>query len=146
MWEILEYGKLPYHTLKNNEVMDQVPNGLRLGKPSSCPTDLWEIVLPIWNQKPKERPSFSQLVKKLNKIKRLHDDSKKVDGSVPKEEGEPPYQILSEYKKIDQLGGEYDKTPDSTIDGSNQYDKTPELTSDEPVGEFVNYQKTPKDV
>src|SRR5690606_17630169 len=114
-----------------------------------CPTDLWEITLPIWNEKSKERPSFSQLVKKLNKVKRLHDNSKKIDKSIPKEgEEESPYQTKSEYNETFDLTingpnqtetEDYERTPGLTINRLNQireYEKTPGLANDEPTDQF----------
>lgn len=117
MWEILEFGTIPYRTLSNNQVLEQVSNGLRLEQPRNCPDDLWNLILLTWSENAKERPSFPELTKNLIEIKKNY---------------------RKELKKIEQGRGQenstYSKTP---VDESLSYSKTPV--------ESHPYSKTPKD-
>jgi serine/threonine protein kinase len=50
MWEIFEYGAKPYAWLSNEEVVEKVQSGTRLGKPSNCSDEVFEIMTQCWDQ------------------------------------------------------------------------------------------------
>ena len=90
-YKILERGKQPYleyvlffkwinnynYRLTNNEVIEQVPKGLRPSKPSQCPSNfilyfwinlldqIWELMQQCWDQDENKRPSFTEILSKL---------------------------------------------------------------------------------
>eukprot|EP00039_Didymoeca_costata_P032338 m.37383 g.37383 ORF g.37383 m.37383 type:complete len:1282 (+) comp9309_c0_seq1:436-4281(+) len=62
MWEITSYGGLPYPNVKNVDVQDAITKqGIRLEQPRTCHIGLFELLTTCWMEKPKDRPSFSQL-------------------------------------------------------------------------------------
>ncbi|PRP82404.1 hypothetical protein PROFUN_10180 [Planoprotostelium fungivorum] len=58
VWEIFTGAMVPYQTLTNKEVSEQVPNGIRLDQPESCPPAMWDLVIDCWNKSPTKRPTF----------------------------------------------------------------------------------------
>eukprot|EP01114_Cavostelium_apophysatum_P023761 TRINITY_DN9057_c0_g1_i1.p1 TRINITY_DN9057_c0_g1~~TRINITY_DN9057_c0_g1_i1.p1 ORF type:complete len:485 (-),score=84.33 TRINITY_DN9057_c0_g1_i1:108-1562(-) len=67
MYEILQFGKLPYVWLSNREVAELVPRGERLPQPPTeeCPQQLWDIIWSCFAQEPADRPTFAQLASSL---------------------------------------------------------------------------------
>jgi len=63
--EIVTYGRTPYPSMSNQEVLQQVSNGYRMPKPNNCPDRLYEIMLNCWKQNPDDRPTFEALKYKL---------------------------------------------------------------------------------
>ena len=55
MWEVWTYGQIPY------EVID----GERPAAPASCPAVVYTIMQECWKKEEEERPSFSELQRKL---------------------------------------------------------------------------------
>ncbi|PRP85757.1 hypothetical protein PROFUN_06351 [Planoprotostelium fungivorum] len=66
VWEIFTGALVPYRSLTNREVSEQVPNGLRLEEPESCPPAMWEIVTDCWAATPTSRPSFDVIRNRFN--------------------------------------------------------------------------------
>ena len=65
MWEIWTYGEVPYGTITEDpQVGSKVLDGERLPVPPSCPPQVYSIMQECWQEK-NERPSFSDLQKKL---------------------------------------------------------------------------------
>lgn len=59
VWEIFEFGKIPYSEMNNNEVTQKVSNeGYRLPRPELCPPSLYEFILTFWDSDPEKRPDF----------------------------------------------------------------------------------------
>jgi focal adhesion kinase 1 len=65
MWEILSYGAKPYQGVKNVDVVRLIEEKKVLEKPSTCPNELYAILLNCWEYDSADRPSFSQLKEKL---------------------------------------------------------------------------------
>jgi len=63
MWEVVTLGSVPYPGLQPSEVMKKVNAGYRLEKPEHCKRELYNIMVKCWEKEPKERPSFSDLVR-----------------------------------------------------------------------------------
>jgi len=63
MWEIITLGSTPYPGMSGSEVMKRVKEGIRLEKPDHCDREIFNIMYYCWDEEPKERPSFTQLVK-----------------------------------------------------------------------------------
>lgn len=64
--EIVTYGRTPYPSMSNQEVLQQVLHSYRMPQPSGCPNRLYEIMLNCWKKEPEERPTFETLKYKLD--------------------------------------------------------------------------------
>ncbi|CAG7721891.1 unnamed protein product [Allacma fusca] len=63
MWEILSKGRTPYSgTVWTPDFADQVQAGLRLTKPAVAPDNVYNFMLTCWENKPQNRPSFTECV------------------------------------------------------------------------------------
>ncbi|XP_006815314.1 tyrosine kinase receptor Cad96Ca-like [Saccoglossus kowalevskii] len=58
LWEIVTLGSTPYHHMSNIEVIDKVPVGYRMPKPTHCETTIYNLMLKCWQDVPASRPSF----------------------------------------------------------------------------------------
>lgn len=65
MWELFSDGKIPYPSLSNKQVVEEVLSGFRLSKPDKCPESMWNIVMKCWEKNPKDRPNFDEIVKMI---------------------------------------------------------------------------------
>jgi len=68
MWEIATLGSTPYPGMSGSEVMKKVKEGFRLDKPEHCDREIYNMMFYCWDKDPDERPSFSALVKDLEKL------------------------------------------------------------------------------
>ncbi|XP_015252314.1 PREDICTED: tyrosine-protein kinase HCK-like [Cyprinodon variegatus] len=59
--EIISYGRTPYPGMTNPEVIRSLEKGYRMQRLDSCPTELYEIMLECWKNKPEDRPTFDYL-------------------------------------------------------------------------------------
>jgi serine/threonine protein kinase len=67
MWEIVTLGSTPYRHLKTDQIIQAVArNGERPERPEYCHELLYDIMSSCWSADPAQRPSFSQLVGKLD--------------------------------------------------------------------------------
>lgn len=71
MWEVCSYGERPYGDWTNARVTEEVNAGFRLPCPMETPVRLHELMLYCWNADRRQRPTFGQLVTKLEAI--LHE-------------------------------------------------------------------------
>ncbi|CAH3115208.1 unnamed protein product, partial [Porites lobata] len=67
MWEIATLGGSPYPLLNNAEVMSLLRTGHRLEKPDLCSDNFYGFMMECWKQNPDERPSFQELVERLER-------------------------------------------------------------------------------
>ncbi|KAI5102476.1 protein-tyrosine kinase 2-beta isoform X1, partial [Silurus meridionalis] len=74
MWEIMSRGQQPFFWLENKDVIMQLEQGMRLPKPELCPPALYSLMTCCWTYDPKERPSFTQLVCKLNDVYKMEQE------------------------------------------------------------------------
>jgi len=68
MWEIVTLGSTPYPGMSGSEVMKKVKEGTRLEKPEHCDREMYNQMYYCWDSDPKERPSFTQLVKEFESL------------------------------------------------------------------------------
>ncbi|RZF38977.1 hypothetical protein LSTR_LSTR003720 [Laodelphax striatellus] len=68
LWEIVTLGGNPYPSVPTSQIFRLLKQGYRMEQPSSCGKELYDIMLACWNTKPKERPTFSQLVQKIDEL------------------------------------------------------------------------------
>uniref|UniRef100_A0A1L8DJG6 Protein kinase domain-containing protein n=1 Tax=Nyssomyia neivai TaxID=330878 RepID=A0A1L8DJG6_9DIPT len=65
LWEIGTLGGFPYPTIGNHELLTYLKSGNRLQRPDNCTNELYQIMLDCWQDCPEDRPSFNDLVTKL---------------------------------------------------------------------------------
>lgn len=68
IWEIVTLGSTPYPGISAATVMKKVRDGYRLDKPEHCRRELYNIMYYCWDEDPKERPSFDELVDRLEHL------------------------------------------------------------------------------
>lgn len=68
LYEIITYGKVPYPSMSNTEVLTQVEHGYRMPAPPGCPPALYEIMYQCWHKDPQKRHTFETLKWKLNEF------------------------------------------------------------------------------
>ncbi len=61
LWELFEYGTIPYPELGNADVMKYVLAGNRLSKPAICSDAMWELIMNCWATEPVDRPSTQDI-------------------------------------------------------------------------------------
>ena len=62
MWQVFENGELPYSDISNlNELLEAIRKGLRLKQPSSCPSDIFNLMNKSWYWVPEKRPSLRNI-------------------------------------------------------------------------------------
>jgi len=59
-WEILSCGVKPFQGVKNNDVILQIENGIRLECPKKCPLSLFKIMKQCWKYQAHLRPTAAQ--------------------------------------------------------------------------------------
>ncbi|KAM9465702.1 protein-tyrosine kinase 2-beta isoform 2-T4 [Clarias gariepinus] len=74
VWEIMSWGQQPFFWLENKDVIIQLEQGMRLPKPELCPPALYSLMTCCWTYDPKERPSFTELVCKLNDVHKMEQE------------------------------------------------------------------------
>ncbi|XP_073253399.1 proto-oncogene tyrosine-protein kinase receptor Ret-like [Porites lutea] len=72
MWEIATLGGSPYPLLNNAEVMNLLRTGHRMEKPDLCSDNFYAFMMECWKQNPDERPSFQELVERLERTMTEH--------------------------------------------------------------------------
>ncbi|KAL9972466.1 hypothetical protein ACROYT_G018772 [Oculina patagonica] len=68
MWEIGTVGGTPYPLLGNAELMRRLKTGYRMEKPDMCPDNFYAMMLDCWKQDRDERPSFQELLERLEQL------------------------------------------------------------------------------
>ncbi|CAL9703530.1 unnamed protein product [Knipowitschia caucasica] len=59
--EIISFGRTPYPGMTNPEVIRALEKGYRMQRLDSCPSELYEIMMECWKNKPEDRPTFDYL-------------------------------------------------------------------------------------
>uniref|UniRef100_A0A3B4B9U6 Tyrosine-protein kinase n=1 Tax=Periophthalmus magnuspinnatus TaxID=409849 RepID=A0A3B4B9U6_9GOBI len=64
LYEIITYGKMPYPGKYNTDIvtaLSLIQRGYRMPQPVNCPSELYNIMLSCWKDKPQDRPTFDYL-------------------------------------------------------------------------------------
>ncbi|XP_066556044.1 tyrosine-protein kinase SRK2 isoform X1 [Amia ocellicauda] len=61
LYEIMTFGKMPYPTLTNYQVIQKLSSGYRMPCPPLCPPVLYEIMFDCWKDIDSDRPTFETL-------------------------------------------------------------------------------------
>lgn len=68
LWEMTTLGGVPYPLLTNTELYKLLKTGYRMERPDMCCDEVNELMTECWREDPSTRPSFSQLIEKLEVI------------------------------------------------------------------------------
>lgn len=68
LWELMTRGVTPYPEVDNWDIVNFLKQGRRMQQPSYCPDELYDIMLQCWQDDPKRRPSFAQLVTDVSNV------------------------------------------------------------------------------
>uniref|UniRef100_A0A914PC94 Protein kinase domain-containing protein n=1 Tax=Panagrolaimus davidi TaxID=227884 RepID=A0A914PC94_9BILA len=60
-FEIFSFGKIPYFTLSNDEMVEFLQAGNRLEKPNGAPDAIYELMLVCWKEDPADRLKFEDI-------------------------------------------------------------------------------------
>lgn len=63
-----EHWKEPYEELAFSQIAIEVVGGLRPTIPPSCSKELETLITACWNQDPEVRPSFDEIVERLESL------------------------------------------------------------------------------
>ncbi len=69
LYEMFTQGTKPYENLDNIQVQMEVVRGYRLPQPADCPDSLYRLMLMCWDQEPRRRPEFPQIMECLTQFK-----------------------------------------------------------------------------
>lgn len=65
LWEIFSLGDSPYPGLRSREVKERVNDGYRMKRPEFANDFYYKLMMQCWQGKPKQRPTFKELMKKI---------------------------------------------------------------------------------
>ncbi|XP_039607338.1 tyrosine-protein kinase Tec isoform X2 [Polypterus senegalus] len=68
MWEVFTEGKMPFESNPNHEVVQLISQGHRLYRPKQAPANIYEIMMKCWQEKPEERPAFSEICHMISEV------------------------------------------------------------------------------
>lgn len=68
LWEIVTFGGSPYPSIPNNGLFQLLQRGYRMEKPANCSEELYQVMRQCWREKPSERPTFTDLKKRLDDL------------------------------------------------------------------------------
>lgn len=68
LWEISTLGGTPYPGTKNSELRSLLETGYRLERPQSCSEELYLLMLNCWEEDPRKRPTFDQMMASLEEL------------------------------------------------------------------------------
>ncbi|KAL6118295.1 tec [Pungitius sinensis] len=66
MWEVFTEGRMPFEQNQNHEVVTMVTKGQRLYRPKMAPAAIYDIMQLTWQERPDDRPPFSQLCRMIS--------------------------------------------------------------------------------
>ncbi|KAL4222001.1 hypothetical protein ACF0H5_018047 [Mactra antiquata] len=65
LWEMATLAEQPYQGLSNEEVMTYVLSGRIIDSPEGCPIRLYDLMVKCWRFRPKQRPTFKEIIELL---------------------------------------------------------------------------------
>ncbi|KAM7430317.1 hypothetical protein ABFA07_018944 [Porites harrisoni] len=68
LWEMATLGGVPYPTLTNTELYRLLSSGYRMEKPDMSSDEVYQLMTECWKEDPRARPSFYQMIEKLEII------------------------------------------------------------------------------
>ncbi|XP_061521736.1 tyrosine-protein kinase Fes/Fps [Phycodurus eques] len=61
LWEVFSMGMIPYTSMSNQQVREEVDKGYRMPAPRDCPPEVSTLMSNCWQHEPQNRPSFQKL-------------------------------------------------------------------------------------
>ncbi|XP_056597908.1 tyrosine-protein kinase STYK1 [Triplophysa dalaica] len=83
MYEIVTLGEAPFPKVMASELLQYLQRGNKLKKTPNCSKTLYSIIESCCQWRPKERPSLTELVRKLQSAERTADDRTVIRVSEP---------------------------------------------------------------
>ena len=68
LWETQTLGGTPYPGIPVEELLDYLSEGKRMRQPRECPPEMYAIMRDCWLISPNDRPPFSELVRRIERI------------------------------------------------------------------------------
>ncbi|XP_065680958.1 platelet-derived growth factor receptor alpha isoform X2 [Hydra vulgaris] len=68
LFELVTLGGTPYPTINNSDLFTLLCSGYRMERPANCSQSMYDIMLQCWNEEPLQRPSFTELRERFDKI------------------------------------------------------------------------------
>lgn len=65
LWEMATLAAQPYQGLSNEEVLRYVGSAKIMDTPERCPTKLYDLMVKCWRFRPKQRPTFKEIIEIL---------------------------------------------------------------------------------
>jgi len=65
LWELFEYGKVPFCDCSTSEAAERIMQGKMLPQPKYCPGEIYQLIQKCWIRNPPERPSFTQAFEEI---------------------------------------------------------------------------------
>lgn len=72
-------GAFPYPTISNHALLQYLISGKRLERPDNVSTDLYNLMLKCWAESPSDRPSFEEILTKLEPKQQTYLDFNEID-------------------------------------------------------------------
>ncbi|CAH3173615.1 unnamed protein product [Porites lobata] len=111
LWEMSTLGGVPYPTLTNTELYRLLGTGYRMERPDMCSDDVYELMTDCWKEEPCSRPSFFQLIEKLEVI--MQRDAPYLDLDKHNED-HPYYNVPPEASGDEEGNMEKEESQDAT--------------------------------
>uniref|UniRef100_A0AC35FW64 Uncharacterized protein n=1 Tax=Panagrolaimus sp. PS1159 TaxID=55785 RepID=A0AC35FW64_9BILA len=67
LWELYTFGRQPFETFSDGQVINLISNHEPLPCPPGCPSNVYRTMVECWNEVPERRPNFSELYSKFQK-------------------------------------------------------------------------------
>ena len=61
LWEIYNFGQIPYSTLEDEDVLNEVLKGLTLEVPEACPESIKNLMKSCWQFEATKRCNFQEI-------------------------------------------------------------------------------------
>lgn len=81
LWEIATLGATPYPGMDLYIVLEKLEHGYRMPRPQGCPPEVYQLMRDCWQQDPRQRPAFKQIVARLQS---MYADGTNIEEEVDK--------------------------------------------------------------
>ncbi|XP_072041375.1 tyrosine kinase receptor Cad96Ca-like [Amphiura filiformis] len=74
LWEIVTLGARPYPDMGTRVISSEIQQGYRMPRPEHCVQQLYDIMSACWASNPHERPTFAEIIRKIDGITDMKDN------------------------------------------------------------------------
>ncbi|XP_078484404.1 fibroblast growth factor receptor isoform X3 [Ciona intestinalis] len=96
LWEIFSLGGSPYPGVKTHDLVRFLRNGDRLEQPQFASSELYRLMRDCWEESPRRRPQFRQLVEDLDRMLASSSSLEYIDLNSPCEADYLPSDVDSD--------------------------------------------------